>query len=153
MRIDLDFIGRRLDAYERLLRLDKPIGTLLLLWPTLWAVWLAARGVAYGERIIYSGPVMRQVTKESGALRVWFNHTGAGLATSNATPLMGFRVAGSDGKFFKADARLDGETVIVSSTDVADPSAVRYAWENDPVANLTNKEGLPATPFRTDTWK
>ncbi|HUQ91387.1 MAG TPA: sialate O-acetylesterase [Bryobacteraceae bacterium] len=114
---------------------------------------LAARAVAYGERIVYSGPVMRQVTREEGALRVWFEHTGAGLAAKNGSLLSGFRIASSDGKFFKAEAKVDGKTVVVSSALVRDPAHVRYAWENDPVANLINRDGLPATPFRTDTWK
>lgn len=114
---------------------------------------LAARAVAYGEKIVHSGPTFRQLTKENGALRVWFDHTGSGLTTREGAPLTGFRVAGDDGVFYKAEARIDGGTVVVSSSMVREPVAVRYAWENDPVATLINREGLPATPFRTDSWK
>ncbi|MBI4906177.1 MAG: sialate O-acetylesterase [Acidobacteria bacterium] len=114
---------------------------------------LAARAVAYGERIVYSGPTLRTVAHEPGALRLWFDHPGSGLASRDNLPLTGFRVAGSDGRYFKAEARIEGDTIVVSSPLVPDPLEVRYAWENDPVANLTNREGLPATPFRTDSWK
>jgi sialate O-acetylesterase len=113
---------------------------------------LAARAVAYKENIVHSGPAQRAVTREEGSLRVWFTHTGSGLATRGNEALTGFRVAGSDGRYFKAEARLDGDTVVVSSGLVKDPIHVRYAWENDPIANLTNREGLPAVPFRTDSW-
>lgn len=114
---------------------------------------LSARAVAYGERIVHSGPRLRTVAPEPGALRLWFDHAGSGLSTRDNQPLTGFRVAGSDGRYFKAEARIEGDTVVVSSPLVPDPAEVRYAWENDPVANLTNREGLPATPFRTDSWK
>lgn len=111
---------------------------------------LAARAIAYGERIVYSGPVQRGVTREHNALRVWFDHTGSGLTTRGGEPLTGFRIANSDRRFFKAEATIEGNTVVVSSPLVKTPVYVRYAWENDPVANLINKEGLPAVPFRTD---
>lgn len=114
---------------------------------------LAARAVAYGENIVYSGPHFRQLTKEDGALRVWFSHTGSGLAARGGPPITGFRIAGEDGRFFKAEARIEGDSVVVASPMVTEPVAVRYAWENDPVANLINREGLPAVPFRTDSWK
>jgi len=114
---------------------------------------LAARAVAYHENIVYAGPTQRGVTREDGALRLWFHHTGSGLTSRNNEPLTGFRVAGSDGRYFKAEARIEGDTVVVSSGLVKDPVHVRYAWENDPIANLTNREGLPAVPFRTDDWK
>lgn len=111
---------------------------------------LVARAVAYGERIEYSGPVQRGVTRERNALRLWFDHTGSGLTSKGGQPLTGFRIANSDGRFFKAEAIIDGNTVLLSSPLVKEPVFVRYAWENDPTANLMNKEGLPAVPFRTD---
>jgi sialate O-acetylesterase len=114
---------------------------------------LAARGVAYGENIVYSGPMYRQHTREQGAMRIWFDHTGSGLRSSDGNLLAGFRIAGEDGRFFKAEARIEGSTIVVASALVSDPVAVRYAWENDPVATLVNREGLPAVPFRTDHWK
>ncbi|MBI3209912.1 MAG: sialate O-acetylesterase [Candidatus Solibacter usitatus] len=105
---------------------------------------LVARSAAYGENIVASGPQLRMVTEENGAMRIWFDYVGSGLATRDGASLTGFRVAGSDGRFFKAEAKIDGNTVVVSSSMVGDPSAVRYAWENFPAANLVNKEGLPA---------
>ncbi|MBL8210103.1 MAG: sialate O-acetylesterase [Bryobacterales bacterium] len=114
---------------------------------------LAARAVAYGERIVHSGPVFRQVTTESGKLRVWFDHTGTGLASRDGGALTGFRIAGSDGSFYKAEAHVEGNTVVLARPLVKNPEQVRYAWENDPAANLVNREGLPATPFRTDRWQ
>ncbi|MCS7024656.1 MAG: sialate O-acetylesterase [Bryobacteraceae bacterium] len=114
---------------------------------------LTARAIAYGEKIVYSGPLFRQLTKSPGALRVWFDHVGSGLTTRGGGPLLGFRIAGEDGVFYKAEAHIEGDTVVVSSPLVADPVAVQYAWENDPVATLTNREGLPATPFRTSLCK
>jgi sialate O-acetylesterase len=75
---------------------------------------------------------------------------GTGLKTRGNQPLKGFVIAGADGKFVPAEARIDGATVIVSSPQVTDPGAVRYAWENNPDANLVNSEGLPASLFRSD---
>lgn len=66
--------------------------------------------------------------------------------------LVGFSIAGSDKKFVWAKARIDGDSVVVSSEQVAQPAAVRYAWADNPQCNLYNKEGLPASPFRTDDW-
>jgi sialate O-acetylesterase len=109
---------------------------------------LAARAVAYGENIVYSGPQFRQVSREGGKLRVWFDHAGSGLAAREGK-LTGFKVAGADGKFVEAEAVIEGDTVVVSGGN--EPAAVRYAWENDPKANLVNREGLPAVPFRTDS--
>jgi sialate O-acetylesterase len=109
---------------------------------------LAARAVAYGENIVYSGPQIRQLSREGGKLRVWFDHAGSGLAAREGK-LTGFKVAGADGKFVDADAVIEGDTVVVSGA--TEPTAVRYAWENDPKANLVNREGLPAVPFRTDS--
>jgi sialate O-acetylesterase len=112
---------------------------------------LAARAIAYGEKITYSGPVYRQAATERGEMRLWFDHTGSGLR-ARGDKLTGFEIAGADRRFVPAEARIDGATVIVSSPQVQSPAAVRYAWANDPVANLINAEGLPATPFRTDRW-
>ncbi|MEI7823341.1 MAG: 9-O-acetylesterase, partial [Verrucomicrobiota bacterium] len=76
-----------------------------------------------------------------------------GLAFKNGEALQGFMIAGEDKKFVWADAEIAGETVVVSSKDVPHPSAVRYAWAGSfPWANLFNKDGLPAQPFRTDNW-
>jgi sialate O-acetylesterase len=111
---------------------------------------LAARATVYGETIVYSGPLYRQASTETGQMRLWFDHVGGGLAARGGSELTGFTIAGADGKFVPAQARIDGDTIVVKSPEVAAPSAVRYAWEDDPTCNLINKEGLPASPFRTD---
>jgi sialate O-acetylesterase len=114
---------------------------------------LAARATVYGEKIVYSGPMYRQLTSEGKSLRTWFDHTGGGLKSRDGGALTGFTIAGADGKFVPADAKIDGGTVVVSSPEVTAPVAVRYAWLDDPVANFINAEGLPASPFRTDRWE
>ncbi len=108
---------------------------------------LAARAVAYGDHLVYSGPNARMVTSEEGAARVWFDHIGRGLV-ARGRELQAFEVAGPDGWFFPGEARIDGDTVVVKSSQIAEPSAVRYAWAEDPPATLYNAEGLPASPFR-----
>ena len=112
---------------------------------------LLARHVAYGENgFVWSSPLYRQTTREGSSLRVWFNHAGTGLKTRGDGPLKGFVVAGSDGKWVPATAKIEGTTVLVSSPDVAEPQAVRYAWDYNPDANLVNSAGLPASLFRSD---
>jgi len=113
---------------------------------------LAARAVAYGDqKVVYSGPVFRQMTAEGDKLRLWFDHVGGGLVGKSG--LEGFQVAGPDGRFHVADAVIDGQTVVVSSPHVEHPVAARYGWHRDPKATLFNREGLPASPFRTDQWR
>jgi sialate O-acetylesterase len=112
---------------------------------------LAARATVYGENIEYSGPIFRQLTADGSQLRAWFDHAG-GLAARNGDKLTGFTIAASDRNFVPAEARIEGDTVVISSPDVKEPVAVRYAWASDPAANLINKENLPASPFRTDDW-
>jgi len=105
----------------------------------------AARAIAYGEKLEWSGPLYRQLTREDHALRVWFDHAN-GLMAKGATPT-GFEVAGADGKYVPADGKIEGTSVIVSSASVPDPVSVRYAWAANPTCNLYNREGLPASPF------
>jgi sialate O-acetylesterase len=113
---------------------------------------LAARKVAYGEDVVYSGPTFRECEFRDGRATIWFDHVGSGLVARGGA-LRGFAVAGPDGRFIWADARIDGDRVVVWSDSVSDPAAVRYAWANNPAAaNLYNAEGLPAGPFRTDRW-
>jgi sialate O-acetylesterase len=107
---------------------------------------LAARAIAYGEKVEWSGPLYRQVTQEEHALRVSFDHAG-GLMTKGAE-VTGFEVAGADGKYVAAEAKIDGASVVVSSAAVAAPVSVRYGWAANPNCNLFNKEGLPASPFQ-----
>ncbi len=113
---------------------------------------LAARAVAYGEKLVYSGPIYESLQVEGNAIRLKFASVGGGLVAKGG-PLHHFAVAGADKRFVWASAKIDGETVLVSSPEVASPVAVRYAWAINPLgANLYNAEGLPASPFRTDEW-
>ncbi len=110
---------------------------------------LAARHLAYGEDLVYSGPVYRSHRVDGGRMVITFDHVGSGLV-ARGDQLKGFAIGGADGRFVWADARIDGSTVVVSSPSVRSPTAVRYAWADNPEnANLYNKEGLPAAPFRT----
>jgi len=112
---------------------------------------LAAEAIAYGKTIVYSGPLYESMKVEGDKVRLKFKHVGGGLA-AKGDKLTGFAVAGEDKKFVWADAKIDGDTVVVSSKDVPKPVAVRYAWADNPDGNLYNKEGLPASPLRTDDW-
>jgi len=112
---------------------------------------LAARGVAYGEKLEYSGPQYESQSVEGNKIRLKFSHVGEGLEAKGGQ-LVGFTVAGEDKKFHKAEAKIEGDTIVVSSGEVAKPVAVRYAWLANPEGNLWNKNGLPASPFRTDDF-
>jgi len=112
---------------------------------------LAARALAYGERVPYSGPVYDHLTVEGPRAVLSFKHVGKGLEARDGE-LQGFTIAGPDRKFHKAHAEIKGDTVVVWSDQVDKPVAVRYGWANCPVVNLWNKDGLPASPFRTDDF-
>jgi sialate O-acetylesterase len=113
---------------------------------------LAAENIAYGERdLVASGPLYQSATVAGNTIVLSFTHTGSGLIAKGGGPLSQFAIAGADKKFVWADARIDGDKVVVSSEDVPTPLYVRYAWADNPEgANLYNAEGLPASPFRTD---
>jgi len=117
---------------------------------------LAALHVAYGKTLVYSGPRYAGQSIEGDRIRLTFDHVGGGLVAGRSAQdekLAGFAIAGADRKFIWADAQIDGTTVVVSHATVKEPVAVRYAWATNPAnANLYNKEGLPAVPFRTDDW-
>jgi sialate O-acetylesterase len=113
---------------------------------------LSALAIAYGRKLEFSGPLYRATQPEEGKIRLRFDHVGGGLAARDGGRLTGFAIAGEDRHFVWADAVIDGSTIVVSSPLVPHPVAVRYAWAINPVANLINKEGLPASPFRTDSW-
>ena len=115
---------------------------------------LAARKVAYGERVLASGPTYRSHSIQAGRALVRFANVGGGLVSRAADGTVGaFAVAGADRRFVWAQAKIDGDHVVVWSDQVPHPVAVRYAWSNSPAdANLYNREGLPAAPFRTDVW-
>jgi sialate O-acetylesterase len=110
---------------------------------------LAARALAYGENVEYSGPLFRQATPDGEAVRIWFDHTANGLVAKGGV-LEGFEIAGDDGRFVSAVARIDGKTVVAGNAGVTEPKYVRYGWANAPVVNLFNSDGLPASPFTTE---
>ena len=114
---------------------------------------LIALNKTYGVKVPSSGPVFTSFTKEGKQLRLKFSEVHSGLAAADGGPLKGFAVAGEDQKFYWADAKIEGSQVVVSSTNVPAPVAVRYAWASNPLSNLVNKAGLPASPFRSDDWQ
>jgi sialate O-acetylesterase len=106
----------------------------------------------YARDVEYSGPVYQSLRVDGGEVRLSFSHVGGGLVAkgSDRGELKTFQIAGADGNFVAANARVEGDTVIVSSPDVAAPTAVRYAWDSYPEGcNLYNNAGLPAAPFTT----
>jgi sialate O-acetylesterase len=105
----------------------------------------------YRRQVTPSGPLFERYTIEGDKVRIHFKY-GAGLKTSDGGPVQGFAIAGEDRRFVWADARIEGDTVVVSSSKVLKPMAVRYGWADNPLANLYNRAGLPASPFRTDDW-
>jgi sialate O-acetylesterase len=112
---------------------------------------LAAEKLAYQEDIVYSGPIYQSSTIEGNKIIISFSNTGSGLTTNDGEAPAEFAIAGEDKKFVWASATIEDNKVIVSSNDIKEPKYVRYAWADDPVnPNLINKEGLPASPFRTD---
>jgi sialate O-acetylesterase len=106
---------------------------------------------SYHLHVVYSGPTLKRVDRRPGEVRLRFANTAGGLVVKGAK-LAEFSIAGDDRKFHWADARISGNEVIVSSPDVPHPIEVRYAWQSNPEATLFNGAGLPAGPFRTDTW-
>jgi sialate O-acetylesterase len=113
---------------------------------------LVALARVYGRKLEYSGPAYRSMKIEGARARLSFDHASGGLVSKDGGRLKGFAVAGEDGRFVWADADIEGEQVIVSSPEVKRPVAVRYAWADNPEANLYNRAGLPASPFRTDEF-
>lgn len=115
-------------------------------------LFLGARKVVYGEKVTHSGPVYQDMKIEGDKIVISFTETGRGLMAKGGT-LKHFAIAGEDKQFVWAEAVIRGNKVVVSSKSVKNPVAVRYAWSDNPdEANLCNKEGLLASPFRTDNW-
>ena len=112
---------------------------------------LAALARQYGHDIAYSGPLYRNARFDGSEVEISFDHAD-GLSTVDDAPLVGFAIAGADRKFVWAKARIEGERIVVWSDAVEIPLSVRYGWGADPETNLTNRSGLPASPFRTDGW-
>lgn len=116
------------------------------------ALWALAKD--YGKKdLVYSGPLYKGVKVEGSKVRVSFAHVGGGLVARDGKALRDFEVAGKDGKFVEAEATIDGNTVVVHAASVAEPAQVRFGWRNTVNPNLMNKEGLPASPFRSLDWQ
>jgi sialate O-acetylesterase len=128
---------------------------------------LVARRVAYGETVVAYGPMYDSMSVEGNKIRLSFKEVGSGLVlrvppwmpledptavAADTAGLKGFAIAGDDRKWKFANAVIDGHTVVVSADGLPNPVAVRYDWQECPLGNLANKEGLPAAPFRTDDW-
>jgi sialate O-acetylesterase len=105
-----------------------------------------AETIAYGQDVVDSGPTFKSFRVDGQKAVVRFDHVAGGLKTRGDAP-KGFELAGADGKFTSAAAKIDGDTVIVSADSIASPRAIRYGWENDPTCTLYNDAGLPAAPF------
>ena len=123
-------------------RNKKPVGQRLA---------LAALHVAYGKDVVFSGPVFDGAAFGAGKVILRFTRIGGGLVC-HGDALAGFEIAGSDRQFVGADAAIVGDIVVVSSPKIPEPAAVRYAWAPSPPVSLYNRDGLPASPFRTDDW-
>ncbi|MCF7956702.1 MAG: sialate O-acetylesterase [Phycisphaerae bacterium] len=113
------------------------------------ALWALAKD--YGKKtIVYSGPIYKSMRVEGDKIRLTFDYTGSGLKTIDGKEISHLTIAGADKKFVEAKGVIDGDTVVVYSDAVKNPAAVRYGWSNTAEPNLANKEGLPASSFRTD---
>lgn len=116
------------------------------------ALWALAK--TYNKPIsVYSGPLYKSMKVDGNKIQLEFDHVGGGLASRDGKPLSRFTIAGEDKKFVEANAVIEGNKVIVSAEGVSKPVAVRFGWHEEAEPNLSNKEGLPASPFRTDDWK
>ncbi len=133
-------VGEERDIHPRK---KGPVGTRLA---------LAARAIAYGERIPYSGPAFKSIKIDDDKAILKFDHVGGGLVAKDGA-LKSFAICGTDHKWVWGIAEIQGnDTVVVSSPNVENPVAIRFGWADYPVVNLWNKEGLPASPFRTDNF-
>ena len=114
------------------------------------ALWALAK--EYKKDLVYSGPLYKSMKVEGEAVRLCFAHA-AGLKSRDGKPLSEFEIAAADGKFVPARAAIDGDTVLVEAKEVPAPAQVRFGWHHMANPNLANKEGLPASPFQTNTWQ
>ncbi|MCA9103589.1 MAG: sialate O-acetylesterase [Planctomycetales bacterium] len=114
------------------------------------ALWALAND--YGRDVVASGPLFKACTFADGKARITFDYADGGLTTRDGETPNNFEVAGGDRVFHAATATIEGDTLVVSSPEVSDPQAVRYAFTSDAMPNLANQAGLPASPFRTDEW-
>ena len=112
---------------------------------------LVARKSIYEEELVASGPLLLHHEQEGNRIRLHFSGVGSGLVAGKGGPLQHFAIAGADGQYVWAEARIEGATVVVWSPEVEEPRSVRYGWSDNPLlANLYNLEGLPASPFTTE---
>jgi sialate O-acetylesterase len=115
------------------------------------ALWALAKD--YGKTdIVHSGPLYKSMKIKKDKILIRFDHVGGGLVSRDGNDLNWFEIAGEDKIFVKAKAQIKGKKIIVSSDHVKKPVSVRFAWHQEAEPNLSNKEGLPASPFRTDKW-
>jgi sialate O-acetylesterase len=114
------------------------------------ALWALAK--VHGRDVVYSGPIYREMSVEGNRIRLRFDHVGGGLISNDKKSLREFTIAEADKKFVAARATIDGDSVLVEADGIGNPVAVRFAWREDAEPNLANREGLPASPFRTDQW-
>ena len=114
------------------------------------ALWALAK--IHGRDVVFSGPLYKSMAVEGSRIRLQFDYVDGGLKSRDGKPLSDFIIAGEDKKFVPAVAEIDGESIIVHSEKVDKPVAVRFAWHEEATPNLSNKAGLPASPFRTDSW-
>jgi sialate O-acetylesterase len=116
------------------------------------ARWALAK--TYGKKdVVYSGPLYKSMKVDGNSIRLEFAHTAGGLKSRDDAALSEFQIAGADGKFVKAEAKVDGKSVVVSAAGIAEPKNVRFGWHKIANPNLVNSEGLPASPFQTDNWQ
>ncbi|MDA0285673.1 MAG: sialate O-acetylesterase [Planctomycetota bacterium] len=142
MAVTTDLVDNIADIHPRN-KLD--VGNRLALW---------ALAKTYGKSdIVYSGPLYRSMKVDGSSIRVEFAHAGGGLKSRDDKALTEFQIAGADGKFVEAVAKIDGKTVVISSPNVAEPKHVRFGWHKVANPNLINSEGLPASPFQTNDWQ
>jgi len=105
----------------------------------------------YNKNVPYQGPTLASTDILGTAIRLHFANAEGGLVVKGIKPGE-FAIAGADHKWYPADAHVFGDTIIVSSSSVQTPRAVRYAWQSNPTADMYNRAGLPMVPFRTDDW-
>lgn len=113
---------------------------------------LNALTIAYKQDVVASGPIYQSMQIENEKIRLTFSNIADGLVIKNGENLKGFAIAGEDHVFRWAEAAIDGDTVVLWHPQIEEPVAARYAWASNPICNLYNSAGLPASPFRTDDW-
>jgi hypothetical protein len=114
---------------------------------------LRALGTSYGRQVVYQGPVLQSANFEGSVVKLTFLSATGSIRTHDGDSPRGFAIAGADRQFYWADAIIRGNTVLLSSQKVLAPVAARYAWADNPETNLFDADGLPAAPFRTDSWQ